>query len=134
MLTTLLAAGIQLASSPYATDADPRRNLLWQDEDISDAFIISFGLLAFLFVLGCLAVFSWLICQLLRREFPAHSGKLGRPILLGLLGAVLGMVLTYRYASLQVIIIPYPCIVSLYIAGTLFGFFTGRPANGSEQR
>lgn len=133
VLITLLLIGIQLASSPYVNGADPKRNLLWRDEDISDSFIICLGLLVLTLVLGCLAVFSWLICQLLLREFPSSSAKLGRPISLGLLGSVIGMFLTYHYASLQFVIIPYPCIVSLLIAGTLVGFFTGRNEKISEQ-
>lgn len=132
MLLTLLLTGIQLASSPAAPDADPKRNLLWRDEDMADSFIICLGLLLLTLVLGCLAVGSWLIWQLLVREFPSYSRSLRRPILLGLLGSVIGMLLTYHYASLQFILIPFPCIVSLLITGTLLGYFTGRTEQDRE--
>jgi hypothetical protein len=132
VLLTLLLTGIQLASSPSVPDADPKRNLLWRDEDMADSFIICLGLLLLTLVLACLAVVSWLICQLLVREFPSYSSSLRRPILFGLLGSVIGMLLTYHYASLQFIIIPFPCIVSLLITGTLLGYFTCRTEQDRE--
>jgi len=130
VLPTLLSLGIQLASSPYVADADPKRNLLWDDNSISDSFIIGAGLLILIFVLGCLTVFSWLIYLLLAHEFPARSGKLGRTVLLGVLGSVVGLLLTYHYASLQAFGIP--CVAGLLITGTLAGFFTGKTKQVQE--
>ena len=130
MLITLLSIGIQLASSPYVDDADPKRNLLWDDKSISDSFIIGLGLLVFAFVLLCLSVFIGLIYLLLAWEFPAHAGRPGRSLLFGLLGSVVGMFLTYHYASLHSFLIP--CVAGPLITGTLVGFFTSKPKQLAE--
>jgi hypothetical protein len=128
-----LSATSQLASSPPVNGDDPKRNLLWRDEDISDTFIICAALLVAAVILGLLSGFIWLICRGLLWVYPTYTLKLWHPLLFGLLSCGIGVLLTRQYAFLAYVIIPYPLPVSLLWAGTLLGFYTGRIPKRSQQ-
>jgi hypothetical protein len=127
------SATIQLASPPYVNGDDPKRNLLWRNEDLSDTFILCAALLIAAVILSLLSGFIWLICRGLLWIYPTYTLKLWHPLLLGLVSCGIGVWLTSYYAFLSYVIIPYPLPVSFLWAGTLLGFYTGRTPKLSQQ-
>jgi hypothetical protein len=120
---------VQLASTPYANGEDPKRNLLWRDEDFSTSFIICVALLLGAAVIGFLATVGWGICELLLWLYPEHSVRRWLPPSLGLLGFGVGVLLTVHYPALEFTIIPFPAVVGLYLAGIILGFQYGKTKN-----
>jgi hypothetical protein len=88
---------------------------------------IGIFLLLILIGLSMVACLIWLVTSALARAYPAYSFRLGYPMVLGLLGFVLG------FTNLELPTVPPPLKgLGVLCFGLLVGLYAGRKPKGNN--